>query len=148
MTIKLTNFALVNIINVLEKFADKRLPQKISYAITRNAVLLKNDYNCYIKSINKLLEDYSEYVVRDKNNNIMKDDSGIPIVDPKVSEEFKDEISNLLNIEIDVQLYTIPENIFDYEDSLGRYDSLSASDIMNLQDILCDHDENLNKEST
>lgn len=144
---KLTNFAIVNMMNTLEKFAEKKLPQKISYAITRNLILLQNDYNCYIKSLNKLFTDYDEYIVRDENKNIISNDIGIPLVDSDVEKEFNEEISNLLNIEIELELYHIPENVFDYEDTANRYDSLSAVDIMNLQGILCDQEGRKNDEN-
>lgn len=144
---KLTNFAIVNMMNTLEKLAEKKLPQKISYAITRNLILLQNDYNCYIKSLNKLFTDYDEYIVRDENKNIISNDIGIPLVDSDVEKEFNEEISNLLNIEIELELYHIPENVFDYEDTANRYDSLSAVDIMNLQSILCDQEGRKNDEN-
>lgn len=137
MNMKLTNFAVVNMINTLEKFAEKKLPQKISYTITRNLMLLQKDYDCYIKSLNKLFSNYDDYIVKDENNNMMNNDIGIPIVDSKVEKEFNEEISNLLNIEIEIKLHCIPENVFDYEDNVNRYDSLSATDIINLQAVLC-----------
>ncbi len=141
MNMKLTNFAVVNMINTLEKFAEKKLPQKISYAITRNLILLQKDYDCYLKSLNKLFSNYDDYIVRDENENIMSNEVGIPIVDSKVEKEFNEEISNLLNIEIEIKLYCISEEVFNYEDSANRYDSLSASDIMNLRAVLCNQEE-------
>lgn len=137
MNMKLTNFAIVNMMNTLEKFAEKKLPQKISYAITKNLILLQSEYDCYIKSLNKLFVTYDEYMVRDEKKNIMSNDIGIPIVDSSVAQEFNEEISNLLNIEIEIQLYGISEDVFDYEDNANRYDSLSAADIINLQVVLC-----------
>lgn len=134
---KVTNFAIVNMINTLEKFAEKKLPQKISYAITRNLILLQKDYDCYMKSLNKLFHDYDGHIVRDENDNIMRNDMGIPIVDGGIEKEFNEEISDLLNIEIEIEPYYIPESLFDYEDNINRYDCLSAADIMNLQAILC-----------
>lgn len=135
---KVTNFAVINMINTLEKFAGKKLPQKISYAITRNLFFLQKDYECYIKSLNKIFSEYDEYIVKDEEKNFMVNDLGLPIIDSKVEKEFNDDIANLLNIEIEINFYNIPENVFDYEDGLNRYDSLSAEDIINLQSVLCD----------
>lgn len=134
---KFTNFSVINMVKTLDSFAEKKLPQKISYAIIRNLMLLQKDYDCYIKSLNKIFSDYDEHIVRDENKNIMSNDIGIPIVDSEVAKEFNEEISNLLNIEIEIKLYCIPEEIFDYEDITNRYDPLSAVDIMNLQTVLC-----------
>lgn len=141
---KATNFAVVNMVCILESLAEKKLPQKITYAITRNLILLKNDYNCYIKSLEKLFANYDEYIIRDENNNVMSNDIGIPIVDNIVSKEFNDEVSSLLNIKIEIELYHISENVFDYEDAENRYDPLSATEIMSLQSILCEEKGNKN----
>lgn len=144
---KLTNFNIINMINILTNFAEKKLPQKISYAITRNLMIvrndLKNEYDCYFQSLNKLLSEYDKYIIRNENGEIIYNDIGIPIVASDVENDFNEEISELLNIEIktNVELYHIPENVFDYEDEKNRYDSLSASDIINLQSILCNHEE-------
>lgn len=134
---KLTNESVVNILNMLDYYSNKKLPQKISYAITRNLMLIGKNYEYYINSLHKLFSDYDNYIVKDENNNILRNDDGIPIVDNQVKKEFDAEISNLLNVEIEIELYCIPENIFDYDDNNDRYDSLSAADIINLQNILC-----------
>ena len=55
---KTKNFTIINMINTLNSFAEKKLPQKISYAITRNLMLLQKDYDCYSKSIEKLFEEH------------------------------------------------------------------------------------------
>lgn len=144
---KLTNFTVITMLNILDKFVKKKLPQKISYAITRNILLLQEDYHCYMKSLDKLFSDYDKYIVRDEKNHIMHNDMGIPIVESKVEKEFHQEIENLLNIEIEKDLYSISEENFDYEDTTNRYDSLSAVDIMNLQAILCNQDETEKRES-
>ncbi len=43
-------------------------------------------------------------------------------------------------MEVDVDLYTIPEEYFDYEDEKNMYDILSAQDILMLRSILCEND--------
>lgn len=135
---KLTNYALVTMINTLENNADKRLPQKISYAITRNLVLFQKDYDCYRKSISKLFSEYEEHFVRDEQGDVTYNDMGIPVINDEAARDFQEELENLLKIEIEVEPFYIEENAFNYEDYAGRYDSLSAIDIMNLQTILCD----------
>lgn len=137
---KLTNVSIINILNILDYYSDKKLPQKISYAITRNIIMLSKNYECYTKSLDKLLYNYDNYIVKDENKNIMRNDNGIPIVDNQVKDDFNKEVSDLLNIEIDVELYCIPEDTFNYEDNDDRYDSLSATDIMNLRNVLCDEE--------
>lgn len=134
---KIKNIDLVGMLNILEEYSNKRLPQKISFAITKNLISLGNDADCYSKAINKIFEKYADYVIKDKNGNIKYKEQGIPLVDENHIKAFEEEIGELLNIEIDANLYKIDISVFDYEDT-DRYDSLSAIDIIKLQSILCD----------
>ena len=62
--------------------------------------------------------------------------NGVPLVDSSISKEYENEISELLNIEIDIDPFYIEQNLFDYDDE-NKYDALSAADILMLQSILC-----------
>ena len=138
---KLTNFSIVNTISALKDFEDKKLPQKISYAITRNLMILNKDYECYIKELNKIFDKYKDNFITDDDGNTMNYDSGLPMVDNTVSKDYKEEISSLLDIEVNVNIYTIPSDTFDYEDENEKYDALSAKDILKLQSILCESND-------
>lgn len=132
----ITNAEVINILNILDDYSDKKLPQKISYAITRNLMLLKKDYECYISELNKLFHKYDNHIVRDEANaRIMFNDEGIPIIDEEMSHDFQNELNSLLNIEINTELYTVSFDTFDYNDE--RYDALAAKDILTLQSVLC-----------
>lgn len=137
---KTTNFNLIKQINILDLYSKKKLPQRISYAITRNCILMSKDYQIYEKELNNIYENYSDYMVKDEDGNIRIDENGIPLVDDSVSEEFRHEISELLNIEIDIDIFYIDQTLFDYNDE-NKYDALSAKDILILQSILCNSDE-------
>lgn len=136
---KMTNFTLVNMMNVLQNYSDKKLPQKISFAITRNLMKISKEYSVYDAQLKKLFESYSDHMVKDNDGNMQTYDSGIPIVDDSIKAEFDEEISELLNIEIEVDMYYIDPDVFDYDDK-GIYDAMSAQDIMVLQSILCEQD--------
>ena len=133
---KITNYNLIKMINTLEGYVDKKLPQKISYAITCNFMEISKKYNTYDTQLKKIFNLYSEHIHKDKNGNIEVSSNGIPIVDEDVKSEFDEQITDLLNIEINVDMYYIEKNVFNYEDK-GIYDALSANDIMILQSILC-----------
>ena len=137
---KITNLTLIGIINTLEKFGEKKLPQKISYAITRNLMCLSKEYQVYEKQLNKIFAEYTDHIVKDEHGNMKLNSNGIPIVDDSVSNEFGSQISDLLNIEIQTDLFIIPFESFNYDDK-GIYDAMSAQDIMLLKSILC-NDEN------
>lgn len=131
---KCNNFDIISISNVLNTYADKKLPQKISYAITRNIMNISGDLDCYSRQLNKIIDSYKEYQKKENGESVMSP-IGVPLVEDEYTEEYMGEISALLNIEVDVSLYTIDESEFDYDGE--RFDPLSASDIMKLAKILC-----------
>lgn len=133
---KVTNFGLVGMLNQLNKYSERKLPQKISYAITRNIILATNEYKIYETQLNKLMEEYSDDMVKDESGNLKINDAGIPEVNDSVKAEYFDKLAELLNLEIELNIYTIDESVFDYDDD-DKYDSLSPKEIINLQSILC-----------
>ena len=138
---KITNMRLVNIANTLEYYMKKKLPQKISYAITKNMIVVSSEYKIYNEQLQKLFADFDEHIEKDEEGNMKVNGNGIPLVDKSVSEDFYKELSDLLNIVVDVNFYYIDQEVFDYEDN-DRYDPLSAADIINLQAIICKPEEN------
>lgn len=136
---KITNGTLINMINVLNKCGQKKLPQKISYAITKNIISLSGDYECYSKSIQKIISDYKDYILMDENGKQKVSDVGLPMVDDSHMADYISEINELLGIEIDVNLYTIDDSVFDYDDS--KYDVLTAQEMLQLQTIVCKGDK-------
>lgn len=128
---KVNNFTLVNIMNNLKRFGEKKLPQKISYAIMKNIYIINKDIEIYEKSLQKIIDSYKDYFVKDE---ILE--NGLPKVDDEHMEDYITEINELLAFEVDIDLYYIDEDVFDYEDS-DRYDSISAADLIQLRMIIC-----------
>ena len=128
---KVNNFTLVNMMNNLKRFGEKKLPQKISYAIMKNIYIINKDIEIYEKSLQKIIDSYKDYFVKDE---ILE--NGLPKVDDEHMEDYITEINELLAFEVDIDLYYIDEDIFDYEDS-DRYDSISAADLIQLRMIIC-----------
>lgn len=137
---KMRNIDIVNTMNMLDSYAIKRLPQKISYAITRNLVIISNDYGVYERALKRIFDNYKDKMIKDDDGNIVHTETGIPIVSDDVIDAYNNEISELLGIEVDINFYHIPKDVFDYSDDTGRYDAMSARDIMMLESILCDKD--------
>lgn len=133
---KMKNVEIVMILNSLGSFNEKKLPQKISYAITKNNMILAKEYEVYVKELEKLNAEYNEYMIKDENGELELNPSGIPKVKSEVEEEYYGKINELLNIEIEVNIYTIDEECFDYDDIKGKYDSLSVSEQMMLRALL------------
>lgn len=139
---KYKNIAIISTLNILNSFADKKLPQKISYAITRNLMLLSKEYQCYETEMKKLEAKYDGAFTHDAEGKITRDQRGIPVLhNNQEQEEYNKELYELLNIEVDIPVYFIDAEEFNYNNDAGRYDIMSASDIMALQSVLC---ENIN----
>lgn len=133
---KMSNYTMVNVLNTLNSFGNKKLPQKISYAITRNIMIFRKEYEFYEREFGKLLVKYDKDIEKDVDGNMVHNKDGIPVVNGEASKDFYNELNELLRIELDVNIYQIPSDVFDYEDS-ERYDAMSASEIIQLQSIMC-----------
>ena len=133
---KINNFDLIQIYNILDKNSNKKLPQKITFAITKNIIQLSSDFEIYQKSLQKIFSSFDDYLIKDENGQPKMNKNGIPLIDPFYQKDFDKEIMELLNTKINVNFYQIEEDSFNYEDN-DRYDVLSAQDILNLQRILC-----------
>ena len=130
---KYKNIEIINAVHFLNALSDKKLPQKINYAIVRNIRNLQNEYDVYIKSLNNLIENYKDHIVKDENGKVQLLEIGVPSVDDEVKDEYINELNELLNIEVDVPIYKIPENVFNYEGI--QYDALSPKESMLLIDL-------------
>ena len=52
---KLTNLQIINMLNCLDKYKSYKLPQKITYTMYKNNVLLQNEYKIYEMALQKLI---------------------------------------------------------------------------------------------
>lgn len=133
----MSNYTMVNVLNTLNSFGNKKLPQKISYAITRNIMIFRKEYEFYEREFKKLLVKYDKDIEKDVDGNMVHNKDGVPVVNGEASKDFYNELNELLMIELDISIYQISPEVFDYEDS-ERYDAMSASEIIQLQSIICD----------
>jgi len=135
----LKNKDIITRMNILNEYGSKRLPQRISYAITRNVMLLSAIAESYNKELKKIIDSYKEYYEKDEKGNTKIDSvSGLPVIMSEHSNEFISEVMELLDIEVEVNPHFIDESLFDYDGE--KYDVLSAVDIINLQKVLCKND--------
>ena len=138
---KYRNIDVVQIVTFLDKISERKLPQKINYAIMRNLDSFQKENQFYEKSLNKIIESYKDFLLKDPDGNLVISKIGIPTVDENHIEDYNNEISELISLEVDVKIYQVPESIFDYEDSNGKYDTLSGSEILKLVKIFGKTDE-------
>lgn len=134
---KTNNFTIINLLNVLNNYANKRLPQKISFAITKNLMSVEKEYKVYEEQLKKIIGAYNQYIEKDENGNMTMEANGIPKINDEMQKiHFSEELSELLSIEVEFDLFTIDEDAFNYDDS-DKYSSLTPAEIIQLQGILC-----------
>ncbi|AJA50050.1 hypothetical protein CPAST_c40210 [Clostridium pasteurianum DSM 525 = ATCC 6013] len=103
---KISNQKLLEDIQKLGGVAQKQLPVKVSYAISKNISKIESELKIYDKERQKLIEKYGE-----------KDEQGKVVADEKGQIKFKDkdswdkDIKALLDIEneIDIHKFSIDE---------------------------------------
>ena len=134
---KIKNIDLINAKWLLDNYATKRFPQKLSYAIMKTTLGIKDDVECYNKLLKNIIDSYNDYIIKDENDMPVYDkNTGIPMVDDEHKKAYIDEINELLDMEVEVNIHPIDISIFNYEDG-DKYDVLSPREIMQLQSVLC-----------
>ena len=141
---KYKNIEVVNIVNFLNSISEKKLPQKISYAIMRNASNFQKECNYYEQALKKILESYKNFFVKNSDDELVVTSIGVPLVDNKHMKEYTEEIQELLDIEVEIQIYKIDSKDFDYEDPNGKYDVLTVKELLQLTNLFCKEEEQNN----
>ena len=136
---QITNSELIRMINTLNSYSNTRLPQSISFAITRNIMILMKEYECYDEALKKVLLAHQDDVVKDAAGEIVLSRTGTPVMKDDASAETKSEVADLLNQSIDVNMHSISFDEFNYRDG-DRYDPLSPDDMLALKAVLCQND--------
>lgn len=134
---KITNIQILEILNFLQKFEEKTYPQKISYGILKNLQILSKEQEIYNKAMQKILKAYSDKTEKDENGSEKTELNGLPVIQEEFREEFYQEVNDLLLMEVEITPFYVHEEIFDYENPNGRYDTISPKDMLMLISILC-----------
>ena len=134
---KMTNRQIIDAIAKYNIFQEKKLPQKISFAIMRNYSKLNAEYKFYEGQLTKLFNDYKDKFKKDEDGNVQTYPNGIPMIDDEFAGDFAGELEDLLNAEIEVNISYVPIDALDYEDN-GKYDILTVNELSTLSSILCE----------
>lgn len=89
-TVKMTNQEIINHINQIGEIITVHLPAKASYALNKNRKTFIKEYDCYFEEFTKLQEEY-----------------------PDGGDAYQKELIDLLSIENDVPIHTVPETILE-----------------------------------
>lgn len=114
--------------------ANKKLPVKVSYAISKNIMKLQEETETLEKERVKLAEQYA-----------VKGEDGEPkVIDNSYvmeenQEAFAKEYQEFLDTETEVMIYTIPEDVMECMDD-SRYDVLTPAELIAL-DFMIEHPE-------
>lgn len=141
---KYKNIEVVSIVNFLNSISEKKLPQKISYAIMRNTSNFQKECNYYEQALKKILEGYKDFFVKKSDDELVMTSIGVPLVDNKHMKEYTEKIQELLDIEVEIQIYKIDSKDFDYEDLNGKYDVLTVKELLQLTNLFCKEDKQNN----
>lgn len=146
---KITNYNLLEMNAALAKFEDKKLPQKITFAIMKNLAIFAKEQKFYQDALNKILSKYSEYYEKDEDGNVQTEGNGLPVIQEEHVAAFYEEINELLVVENEINLHFIDKDAFEYDDPSNRYDILTAKETFMLMSLICppEEDEENEKEA-
>jgi hypothetical protein len=133
-----TNIQILESLNFLQGFEEKKYPQKISYGILKNLQIFSKEQEIYTKALRKIITAYEDKTEKDENGNPKYEENGLPVIKESSKEDFYKEVNDLLLLEIEINPYYIPESAFDYENTNDRYDVISPRDMFMLISILCE----------
>ena len=116
--------------NALGKVKDKKMPVKISFAISRNISLLSPE----VRDIQRHRTDIiQKYIERDPDGNPVVDtDGGAKISDPEGLEK---DLDALLSEHSDIAVRTVSESVFEACDA-DRYDAFTPGEISALSAMI------------
>ena len=119
---KIKNSEIVQIFNGIPSAMKKQLPVKVSYAIGRNMKMLEPIANAHEAERMKIIE---KYVEKDDKGEIIVRGNEVVLTD---KEGYAREIGELLEIENEVQVHTIPFSLIEECDS-ERFDVLTPAEL-------------------
>lgn len=90
----------------LAMVAQKNLPVRISYAITKNIRKIEKELEFYFNEKSKVVEKYSE---KDENGKTIVGENGIITIAKEHIEIWNKEHMDLLNIDVDIKVHMINE---------------------------------------
>ena len=107
---KIRNITMVNFINGYEALAEKNLPNRLAYALDVNRKMFATQYiEAYVRRQQEL-SDVNDYEC----------------------------INELINVEIDANVQTVPISVLERMDEVDKYDALTAIDMANISFMISD----------
>lgn len=119
---KITNRKIVMDANFLGALTEKKLPIKVSYAIAKNISKIEKELEIYNTERQKLID---KYCVKDTNGENKTDKDNKLSIDEKYLNDWKKDIEELLDIEIEIDIHK-----FNINDLLSSDCEMTANELM------------------
>lgn len=143
-TITIKNWAITKIYEDLLPYllGNKKYPQKLNWTMYKAGQKFEEAAIRYNTEYRHMLH---QYAVKDINNNLIADSAGNAIIPDCLNDIFIREWTALLNMDIKLQMEEVDEEIFNYDDSNGHYETLKPHELRVLKEILCDPEDYIGK---
>ena len=133
----MNGFELMNNHNLLVSLSGKKLPVRLSFAITVNIETMEKRVRQLDAMRLKLLASYAN-----------KDAAGEPVIkdgnyslDEDALAQFQKEYGDLMQEQNDVPIKTITRDVIEAVDASDRYDALTPAEIIGMRFMIKDFDE-------
>lgn len=120
---KMQNKEIVGFLNTCVSMKNKSLPVRLAYAIKKNVAAVQEAASAYTAEREELIRRYAK---KDKNGEIMTEDDCYIMED---KERFGKDMSELLNIETEVEIHTVSISVVEKCDEDSKYDSLTMAEL-------------------
>ena len=120
---KMQNKEIVDFLNTCVSMKKKSLPVRLAYAIKKNVAAVQEAASAYTAEREELIRRYAK---KDENGEIMTEDDCYIMED---KERFGKDMSELLNIETEVEIHTDSISVVEKCDEDPKYDSLTMAEL-------------------
>lgn len=120
---KMQNKEIVDFLNTCVSMKKKSLPVRLAYAIKKNVAAVQEAASAYTAEREELIRRYAK---KDENGEIMTEDDCYIMED---KERFGKDMSELLNIETEVEIHTVSILVVEKCDEDPKYDSLTMAEL-------------------
>lgn len=120
---KMKNSEIVAFLNTCAGLREKRLPVRLAYAIKKNMAAVQEAATAYMEEREELI---ARYAKKDKKGEYLVKDSCYAFEN---KDEFEKDMSELLNIETEVEIHTVSISVVEKCDEDPKYDSLTMAEL-------------------
>lgn len=120
---KMKNSEIVEFLNVCSELRKKRLPVRLAYAIKKNMSSVQEAATAYMAEREELI---TRYAKKDKNGEYLTENNHYIMED---KDGFEKDMRELLEIEIEMEIHTVPITTAEKCDEDSKYDALTLEEL-------------------